>query len=104
MPTAGPAAALCDCTAIDAEIAELHREIEVVTDLSRKAIHEIAHNAADQEGLNERNSGYLERRRKATGRKAALKEATGQWKSRARILETFLRGIEHVFIIRMETT
>ena len=28
--------------------------VEVVTDLSRKAIHKIAHNATDQEGLNAR--------------------------------------------------
>ena len=86
-------AVLCDCAAIDAELAELSREIEVVTDLSRKAIHEIAHNAADQEGLNERNNGYLERHRKATERKTALEAAKRKRKSRARILETFLRGI-----------
>ncbi|MCL1897038.1 MAG: recombinase family protein, partial [Clostridiales bacterium] len=86
-------AVLCDCVAIDTELAELSREIEVVTDLSRKAIHEIAHNAADQEGLNERNNGYLERHRKATERKAALEGAKRRRKSRARILETFLCGI-----------
>jgi len=45
---------LCDCAAIDAELAELSREIEVVTDLSRKAIHEIACNADDQRVLNKR--------------------------------------------------
>ena len=83
----------CDCAAIDAEMAELSREIEVVTDLSRKAIHEIARNAADQEGLNERNNGYLERHCKATERKAALEAAKRQRKSRARILETYLSSI-----------
>ena len=84
---------LCDCAAIDAELAELNREIEVVTDLSRKAIYEIAHNADDQEGLNKRNNGYLERHRAATERKAALEEAKRKRKSRARILETFIRSI-----------
>jgi len=43
--------------------------------------------------LNERNNGYLERHRKATERKAALEEAKRRRKSRARILETFLRSI-----------
>lgn len=33
---------LCDYSAIDAEITELQREIEVVVELSRKAIYEIA--------------------------------------------------------------
>ena len=59
-------AVLCDCAAIDAELAELQREIEVVTGFSRKAIHEIARNAAGREGLNERNNGCLERHCKAT--------------------------------------
>ena len=86
-------AVLCDCTAIDTELAELSREIEVVIDLSRKAIHEIAHNAAGQEGLNKRNNGYLERHRRATERKAALEATKRKRKSRARILETFLRNI-----------
>jgi len=35
---------LCDCTGIDAELENLHREIEVITELSRKAISENAHN------------------------------------------------------------
>ena len=86
-------AVLCDCQAIDAELAELQREIDVVTDLSRKAIQEIAHNATDQEGLNKRNNGYLERHRRAIERKAALEAAKRKRRSRARILETFLRSI-----------
>jgi len=86
-------AVLCDCAAINAELTELGREIEVVTDLSRKAIHEIARNAADQEGLNARNNGYLERHRAATERKVALEAAKGQRKSRARIFEAFIRNI-----------
>jgi len=85
-------AVLCDWTAIDAELAELSREIEVVSDLSRKAIHEIAHNAADREGLNKRNNDCLERHRKATERKSVSEAAKGQRKSRARILETYLRS------------
>jgi len=86
-------AVLCDCRAIDAELAELQREIEVVTDLSRKAIHEIARNAAGQQDWNVRSNGYLERHRAATERITALEAAKRQRRSRARILETFLRSI-----------
>ena len=59
----------------------------------RKAIREIARNAADLRVLNERNNGYLERHRKATERKMALETAKRKRKSPAGILETFLRGI-----------
>jgi len=60
---------LCDCRAFDTKLA---REIEVVTDLSRKAIYETARNAAGQEGLDKRNNGYLEHHRAATERSMAL--------------------------------
>jgi len=39
---------LCDTTAIDAELAELRSEIEVVTELSRKAIYENSRTAVNQ--------------------------------------------------------
>lgn len=42
---------LCDCSKIDIELDELHREIEVVVELSRKAIYENANVAIDQEDL-----------------------------------------------------
>ena len=86
-------AVLSDCTAIDAELAELAREIEVVTDLSRKAIYENAHSAVSQADWNTRNGGYLERHRVATERVAALEADKRRRKSRARILETFIRNI-----------
>ena len=41
--------ALCDCTNIDAQINELHREIEVVAEFSRKAIYENAHTPINQD-------------------------------------------------------
>lgn len=58
--------ALCNCTNIDSEINELHREIEVVAELSRKAIYENAHVAINHEEWHERNNGYLDRYRKAS--------------------------------------
>ncbi|MDR3355787.1 MAG: hypothetical protein LBO04_01195 [Spirochaetaceae bacterium] len=58
--------ALCDATAIDAELAELRREVEVIAELSRKAIYESARTAVKQAEFTERNNGHLERHRKAT--------------------------------------
>ena len=86
-------AVLCDCKGIDAEIAELNREIEVITDLSRKAIYENAHSDVSQADWNTRNGGYLDRHRVATERVAALEADKRRRKSRARILETFIRNI-----------
>lgn len=85
---------LCDTTAIDAELSELHREIEVVAELSRKAIYENARNAFDQSEWTERNNGYLERQRKATSRVDELEAAKRERVSRAKNLEGFIRDIE----------
>lgn len=57
---------LCNTTVIDTELAELFREIEVVTELSRKAIYENARTAVNQAEWAERNNAYLDRHRKAT--------------------------------------
>ena len=85
---------LCDTTAIDTELAELHREVEVVSELSRKAIFEAAHptdgGAID---LNERNGGYLERLKTANARISELEEAKRQKQYKARLLGTFLRNL-----------
>ena len=59
---------LCDTMAIDAELAELQSEIDVVTELSRKAIYENARTAINQTEWAERNNAYLERHRKASER------------------------------------
>lgn len=85
---------LCDCTEIDAEIEELRREIEVVAELSRKAIYENAHVAVNQDEWSERNNSYLERHRKATERVAELEKLKCERKNKFLILETFIKGIE----------
>ncbi len=86
-------AVLCDCKAIDAELAELGREIEVVSDLSRKVIREIGHSAEGPDEQRKRSEGYLERHRLATERVTELERMKRQRKSRARILETFIHSI-----------
>ena len=65
----------------------------MTADLSRKALYEIAHNAADKDSLAKLNNGYLERHRDATEQVLALEETRRQRKSRARVLETFIRNI-----------
>ena len=87
-------AAFSDCSSVDAEIIELQREIEVVTELSRKAIYQNACTAQDQDDFNERNSGYLERHRAARERMEALE---AEWRTRigkAKMLESFIHDIK----------
>ncbi len=52
---------LTDCTAIDAELAEMLREAEVVTELTRRCIEENASCAQSQEEYAKRYHGYEER-------------------------------------------
>jgi glutathionyl-hydroquinone reductase len=85
---------LCDTAAIDAELAELHREIEVVTELSRKAIYENARTAVNQTEWAERNKAYLERHRKVLERIDELEAAKRERLGKAKIIEGFIRDIE----------
>jgi len=85
---------LCDNAAIDAELAELHREVEVVAELSRKAIYENARNAVNQSEWSERNAGYLERHRRASQRVEELDVSKREQLGRSRILDGFIRDIE----------
>jgi hypothetical protein len=85
---------LCDTAAIDAELAELHREIEVVTELSRKAIYENARTAVNQTEWAERNKAYLERHRKALERVDELEADKRERLGKAKIIEGFIRDIE----------
>ena len=85
---------LCDCTAIDTELSERQREIEVVSELSRKAIFEAAHPTVDRTaGSNERNNGYLERLRAATEQIAELEKMKSQRQNKARIIGAFIRNL-----------
>jgi hypothetical protein len=85
---------LCDCKAIIAEIAELEREVEVTTELSRKAIFENAHTAQNQAEWSRRNNSYLERQRVATERIAALESERKAKRHKARILDNFIKNLE----------
>lgn len=86
--------ALCDCSEIDAELEELGREIEVVTELSKKAIYENARVAVSQDEWSERNNSYLDRHRKATERVTELEKLKCERQNKSLMLETFIKGIE----------
>lgn len=85
---------LCDTTKIDAELAELCREIEIVAELSRKAIYENARTAQNQTDWIERNNGYLERHRQATERVDELEAVKRERIAKSKTLDIFIRDIE----------
>ena len=66
--------ALTDCSAIDAELDGLLREIEVVTELTQRCIQENAQSAQSQEEYTERYNAYVARYEKAKARADALQE------------------------------
>jgi len=85
---------LCDCSEIDAELAELGQEIEVVTELSKKAIYENARVVVSQDEFNKRNNSYLERHRKVTERVTELERLRRERQGKLLMLEGFIRAIE----------
>ncbi len=85
---------LCDCSAIETELAELHREIEVVAELTRKAIYENARIPVNQDEFNEQHRGYIERHRIATGRVTQLEDKQRNRQNKSLTLERFIREIE----------
>lgn len=58
-------AMLCDTTEIDTEPDNLRREMEIISELSRKAICENARTAQNRFAFMERNNSYLSRHRQA---------------------------------------
>ncbi len=86
---------LCDTTAIDAQLTELRNEIEVVTELSRKAIFENAHKAVNQTEWAERNNAYLSRHRKASECVDELEATKRERLGKAKIIEGFIKDIEN---------
>lgn len=84
---------LCDTAAIDAELAELRNEIEVVTELSRKAIFENAHKTVNQTEWAERNNAYLDRHRKDSERVDELEASKRERLGKTKITEGFIKDI-----------
>ena len=85
--------ALCDCSEIDVELDALRRELEVVAELSRKAIYENAHTTINQEKWHERNKGYLERHRMASERVIELEELKRERQRKSLLLDGFITNL-----------
>ena len=84
---------LCDATAIDAELVELHRELEVVTALSRNAVLENARTAVNQVEWSERNTAYLERHHRASERVDELEATKRERLGKTKAIELFIKDI-----------
>lgn len=65
---------LTDCSAIDAELDGLLREIEVVTELTKRCIQENAQSAQSQEEYAERYNGFVARYETARDKVAVLQQ------------------------------
>ena len=86
---------LCNSSDIDAEIAELRRETEIVAELSRKAVYENARTAIARTEFTERNNGYLERYSRAVERIAELEALKRERLGKHKVLEFLIRSIEN---------
>lgn len=84
---------LCDCAGIEAELDNLHREIEVVLELSRKAIYENAHGSLDSDDFSERNGGYQQRYHTAMARITKLEEQKSEKQHKRIVLEIFIKNL-----------
>lgn len=87
-------ATLCDTTQIDAELAELEREVEVVEELSRKAIDENARNPIDQSAWVKRNGVYLKRHDEATERIEELDALKDERIGKSKTIAMFMKSIQ----------
>lgn len=85
---------LCDCSEIEMELTELHREIEVVSELIRKAIYENARLAVNQDEFYEQHRRYMERYRVATERVVELDTLRIKRRVKLKTMEPFIRDIE----------
>jgi DNA invertase Pin-like site-specific DNA recombinase len=85
---------LCDTTTIDAEIAELEREVELVAGLARQAIQTNAREVIDQSEWTERNGIYLNRHADATKRLEELDRQRTSRLARSKTIEVFIRNLE----------
>ena len=79
-----------DTAAIDSEMNDLLRELEVVTGLTKKCIEENSTTAQDQTEYIARYNGYVKRYEKAKGRYDALADFRAQKLAKAAAVERFM--------------
>ena len=83
--------ALTDTTALDTEAAALAGEIEIVAELTRKAVDENARAALDQDEYNARRDALLARYAAATARQAEIDAERGQRRRKQANIAHFLQ-------------
>ena len=81
---------LTDCAVIDTEMEELHQEIEVVTELTQRCIHENARSAQSQDEYAERYTGYVARYDVAKAKLNTLQKEKGQRLAKAEAIGGFI--------------
>lgn len=91
-----------DCTAIDDELANLLREIDVVTELTRKCVEENAASAQNQSEYTTRYNGYVERYSAAKARVEALEQERTLRLARADAFDAFIRTVRDVDTVPAE--
>ena len=91
-----------DCSAIDAELAELLREIDVVTALTRKCIEENASSVQSQDEYFSRYNGYAERYDAAKAKIEVLEQGRTLRLARADTFDTFIRTVKELDTVPAE--
>jgi len=91
-----------DCAAIDAELAELLREIDVVTELTRKCVEENAASAQNQNEYQARYNGYVARYDAAKAKIKALETERTLRLARADAFDAFIRTFKEMDTIPTE--
>lgn len=82
-----------DTTALDTEINELNREMEIVAELTRKCIAENSCNAQDQEEYAIRYNGYVDRYEKAKGKYDALVTERNDRLAKVKAIDRFIQTV-----------
>lgn len=85
---------LTDTTAIDAEMADLLREMEVVSELTRKCIEKNSAVAQDQKEFNNRYNAYVEKYEALKERYDGLAAERERKTEKAKAIDRFIRTVE----------
>ena len=86
-------AVLTDTSAIDSEMDELNREIDVIAGLTRKCVEENSATAQDQSEYTARYNGYVERYEKAMDRYDVLAALRAERLAKANAISRFIQTL-----------
>jgi len=86
--------ALCDFSALDAEVNALQQEAEVLKALIRKSLQAMAAAVKAEDGAPDANVAYLERHEKALKRMKEIEDLKREKQCRKSLLDNFIRNIE----------